>query len=455
MNPRATVALFLAALLLVGGLVYLRINLPTTREAGEAERYAAVFTPEEVTEMDIIRGSETISLRRENNEWRLTAPVADRADAEAVDRLLLAARFLGVRDREMVADPAAVPETGLASPRLRLDLRGREALRLDLGANTALPGEIFARLGGERAILRVSDSIVALATAPVENFRDPRLTTMVADDIEKFTVRRADGEMALRRERGRWVIEKPVRSPADARAVREFLEPLLGLRITGFKPPQTGTSSLAGAAAGISFTPRGGGEALDLEVAREQTDGAETFTAQLKPRGGTLAVDPAVRRLFDISPEALRDRSLGWVEADTVDRIRLESDGQMLNFRRTNDGWVAEEDGRKIGTDAVNRLMETFNAARVASFRTAASPAETGLDQPPQRITFSAWLSENTAEEPAGGQVLAGAALGGMTSDGTVYARAEGSDETVTITPDLGQALHELTHHNQKTPPVP
>ena len=251
MNHRATVALLIATLLLVGGLVYLRSNLATTREAVDLERFAAVFAPEDVTEIDLIRGSETISLRRENTEWRLTSPVADRAASDVVERLLLAVRFLGVRDREMVEDPAAAPETGLASPRLRLDLRGRESLRLDLGANTALPGEIFARLGGERAVLRVADSIVELATAPAESFRDPRLTTMVADDIEKFTVRRADGEMTLRRERGRWMIDKPVRSPADPRAVRDFLEPLLGLRITGFRiddPAQAGTGSPAGAA---------------------------------------------------------------------------------------------------------------------------------------------------------------------------------------------------------------
>jgi hypothetical protein len=456
MNHRATVALLIATLLLVGGLVYLRSNLATTREAVDLERFAAVFAPEDVTEIDLIRGSETISLRRENTEWRLTSPVADRAASDVVERLLLAVRFLGVRDREMVEDPAAAPETGLASPRLRLDLRGRESLRLDLGANTALPGEIFARLGGERAVLRVADSIVELATAPAESFRDPRLTTMVADDIEKFTVRRADGEMTLRRERGRWMIDKPVRSPADPRAVRDFLEPLLGLRITGFRiddPAQAGTGSPAGAAAGISLTPRGGAEALDLQVVRDQSGDREVFTALLPPRGGTLELDPSVRRLFEVSPEDLRDRSLGWVDADTVDRIRLESDGQTLTLRRAGDGWVADEDGRVVGDAAVTRLIETFNATRVASFRPAASDLETGLDQPAQRISFSAWLSENTAEEPAGGQVIAGADLGATTSDGQIYTRASGSDETVTITTELSSTVRKLIRPDQPNPP--
>jgi hypothetical protein len=115
-NPRATIALFLATLLAVGGLVYLRTAVDPTRTAAEKRRYAAVFEPGEITEIGLVRGNETIRLRRTDGGWRVTEPVEDRADPELVDRLLLAARFLDVRDREAAKDPAAVPESGLATP---------------------------------------------------------------------------------------------------------------------------------------------------------------------------------------------------------------------------------------------------------------------------------------------------------------------------------------------------
>lgn len=436
MNPRATIALFLATLLAVGGLVYLRTAVDPTRTAAEKRRYAAVFEPAEITEIGLVRGNETIRLRRTDGGWRVTEPVEDRADPELVDRLLLAARFLDVRDREAAKDPAAVPESGLATPRVRLDLRGARDVRLDLGGPTALPGEIFARVAGQPFVLRVPDTILEVTGVPAESFRDPRLTELSADDIEKFTVQRADGELAVRLERGRWLIEKPVQAPADPRAVRDFLERLLGLRVTAFAGDGGAAgATLPGQAARLALTPRGGGEELAVEISRSPA--AEKFTARFAPRAGTLDVAPAAALLFDISPEALRDRSLGYVEADTIDRIVVEADGETAVIGRRGDGWTTGDGTRQIETGTVTRLLEVFNGARVASFAPSAGAAETGLENPSIRLRFYSWLSENSAEEPAGGHLVAGAEFGRTAPDGNIYARAEGTGETVTVGPEI------------------
>ena len=229
----------------------------------------------------------------------------DRADPAEVDRLLTTLRFLAVRDRLVSPEPAAVAEAGLAAPRLRVDLRGaQQPLRIEFGANTALPDEIFARVSGQSDLLRVADTIVELATAPAAKFRDARLTQSVPDDIEKFTVRRADGEMTVRRERGRWLIEKPVTAPADPQAVRSFLDALLSLPVVKFEAQESEAASLPGQTASISLTPMGGGEALNLEVIRGGDTAAETLTARFVPRGGLLEVGGAANLLFEVSPEA-------------------------------------------------------------------------------------------------------------------------------------------------------
>lgn len=447
MNSRATIALLLVVLLAVGGLFYLRHYVPTTHEAAELRRYATVFDPETIDKIDLVRSGETITLQRDHGEWRLTSPVADRASPEAVDRLLLAVRLLEVRDRIAGDDTAVLTESGLSPPRLHIDLQNGQTLRLDLGANTALPGEIFARISGKKSILRVSDSILAPAMAPASSFRDPRLTNLLPDDIEKFTVRRADGEMTVRRERGRWMIDKPVRAPADPRAVREFLDPLLGLRVMEFGSATTlpgAAPLLPGETATLSLTPRGGGEALHLEVTRTEVNDGKSVTARTAARGGELQVDPEALRLFDVSPEALRDRSLGFVEADAVDRIRLQADGRTLLLQRHEENWADHESGKIVKTEDVNRLIEIFNATRIVKFRTTATTEETGLNTPTASVAFLAWLSENTAEDSAGGQMLAQVELGLSAADSTVYARRTASDEIVTISEELPQAIQNL-----------
>lgn len=444
MNPRATIALLVVTLALVGAIAWLRLRVAPTREAEEARRYAAIFDPEEVDEIDITRGNETVSMRRGAGEWQITAPVADRASPEAVDRLLAGSRFLEVRDRTAAEGATALSEAGLATPRARIDLRGGKGARIDFGGAAPVPGTVFARVGGGKEILRVPDTLAQLATMPLDSLRDPRLTSLVPDDIEKFAVRRADGEMTVRRERGRWVIDKPVVARADPRAVREFLEPLLGLRVVSFgQQGGSAPATLPGDSAVVSLTPRGGGEAIELEVARGASAAPDKVSARLASRGGALEVDPEALRLFDVSPEALRDRSLGSVEGDAVDRIRVESGGRTVTLRRDAGGW-ASDDGRKFGAEQIAKLFKAFNGVRVVSFRTAATAQETGLDQPSQRVGFYAWLSENTPEETAGGHLIAGAELGAPAPDGNVYARASGSDETVAVPPALGQAIREI-----------
>jgi hypothetical protein len=443
-NPRATIALFIVTLLVVGGLIHLRRSVDPSREAAEARRYAVTFNPAVIDAIDLVRGKETVSLRRDQGGWFMTAPVADRADPAVVEQLLLAARFLDVRDREPARDPSTVPESGLGTPRVRLELRGDRDLRLDLGSPAALPGEIFARVAGRPFVLRVPDTILAPASAPAASFRDPRMTDLLADDIEKFTVRRADGEMTVRLERGRWIVEKPVRAPADPRAVRDFLDRLLGLRITSFEDaPPASSETLPGQTAQLALTPRGGGDEITLELRRELEEEGR-FRARFAPRGGPYDVDAGAALLFDISPEALRDRTLGRVEPDTVDRIVLESGGRTAVIRRHGDGWVLGDGGRPLDPGRITTLIDTFNATRVASFEPAADPALAGLEPPVARVRFFAWLTENTAEEPAGGHLLAGATLGAPAPDGHLHARVENSGETVLIPPDLAAELELL-----------
>jgi len=444
-NPRATLILLLLTLLVVGTIFYLRQSVQPTREAAENKRYAAVFDAEMVNEIDVTRAEGKISLRKEAGMWRLTAPVEDRASPEAVERLLMALRFMEVRDRQPGRDAEDFPEAALVPPRLRIELRGEENKAVDIGAGTALPQEVFARVDGQPGVLRVADTVVELASAAPETFRDPRLTEFTSDDIEKFTVRRADGEMTVRRERGRWVIDKPVRAQADAQAVREFLDPLLGLRIVSFgAPAEAAATTLPAQESAISLTPRGGGDDLEVRIRSSEDAAAENLAAFFKPRGGDIAVDASASSLFSVSPEQLRDRSLGYVDLDTVDRIRVESDGKAVTMRRDGDQWVGDTDGSKRTGDEIAELVSVFNEAKVGGFRTTETAEMTGLDAPRQKIVFYAWLTENTAEEAAGGHVIAGADLGYATADGNVYVRSVTGDETVTVPAALSETVRSV-----------
>ena len=98
----------------------------------------------------------------------------------------------------------------------------------------------------------------------------------------------------------------------------------------------------------------------------------------------------------------------------------------------------------------VENLAAAFNEARIGGFRTVAGANETGLAVPPQKITFYAWLSENTAEDAAGAHVIAGADLGNAAPDGGTYARSAAGEETVTVPETLSGAVRAAVF-----PPAP
>lgn len=434
MNTRATLVLLIVTLLVVGGVIALRFSVPGTREAGIVNLHALDFDPAQIDRIEIERGGETVILRREGFEWQIKAPVQDTASPGAVERLLQTARFLQVRDRRDAGDKDALAEAGLLEPKLRLRLQGRGERRLDLGGEAPFKGSMYARAGGAGPILLVPDDLRALCLQPVENFRDRQLTGLVPDDIQEIVIVRDDGELALRRAGGRWMIDKPIQAPADAQEIAQFLAPLLSLRIEKFgSGTAPDAAPLPGQSAKLLLTPRArGDEAVELQVFRPADPAAVLVPARFAPRGGAIEVDFEALRLFDVMPEDFRDRRLGHVQLDTVDRIALAAGGRAVTLVREGAGWKALETGRGLPMADIEAFTRAFNDTRVLSFP-AAGAAEHGIDPPAASVRFEAWLSENTAEEAAGGHAMAGLDVGADAGEGAVYARIPGASQMLVV----------------------
>ena len=127
-----------------------------------------------------------------------------------------------------------------------------------------------------------------------------------------------------------------------------------------------------------------------------------------------------------------------------MDRIVIESGGEKVVLQRSDEGWNAAEANRTFTDRQVNKLIETFNKTHIVSFRASTPPGEAGLEPPAQRLAFYAWLSENTAEEAAGGHAIASVDLGDSEANGDIFARGGAEGEIVTIPSTLTNALIEL-----------
>ena len=95
------------------------------RLAAEKSKQLLDFKDTEVQRIELVRGDTTVVLEKGTNGWKLSAPVGDGADQDAVERYL---RNLGESEREKtVVDSASATASqaakyGLDAPRLKVVL---------------------------------------------------------------------------------------------------------------------------------------------------------------------------------------------------------------------------------------------------------------------------------------------------------------------------------------------
>src|SRR5258708_35359701 len=70
---------------------------PANREAAR-RAYLVDLDRNDITELEIENGDTKTRLQKSNDSWRLTSPIADRADAKVIDTLLYSAHFLKRND---------------------------------------------------------------------------------------------------------------------------------------------------------------------------------------------------------------------------------------------------------------------------------------------------------------------------------------------------------------------
>jgi hypothetical protein len=236
-------------------------------------------------------------LSRQGGDWRLTAPIAERADDAAVGRLLSTLR--GLRATRFDDAPGPDPRYGLDRPRWKVTLRGPgDAARvLELGrppGAAALPrkpaqkpgGELWARVSGNRSLGAVPEGEATGLEVDLWALRDKSLLRFAEDQVAAVRVER--GGEAIETRRGapapdggassEWTLAAPRAGPAAAWKVSGLLYALSGLKAARFadeRGMRLAEHGLAPPAAVVTLSGAGGEVLARLEVGR--ASGEETF----------------------------------------------------------------------------------------------------------------------------------------------------------------------------------
>ncbi len=369
-------------LVLVAGLlaVWLWIDKDRVTEGERRGRENNVFTAwrrEELSRIELGHAggedAETIVLERDvkgDTPWRMTAPRQERADQQAVERLLQTFE-LAIVQRKATEGGALGFETPRAFGSVKM---GGLVYRFVLGAESPRPeGSSYFRVNDEPPIV-VSRDFTKTLLASSDTYRDRTVVPYLSLELAELSVTYEGGGLTLEHITGRffrvaqegvaasragadrvWSALAELRAeafPKEADVDKLTAKPVLTMRLvpSDGRPP-----------AEIVFGDACPGHPDDVVVLRKKP----TRVAACAPRG---VVDT-----LRVAPAQLIERRPFFLDADEIEEIRFERAGsgrgpEKVDLARKGTGWRSRTQDRDLAPDEADAVSELVS-------KIAASPA--------------------------------------------------------------------------------
>ncbi|HMP77043.1 MAG TPA: DUF4340 domain-containing protein [Kiritimatiellia bacterium] len=338
---------------------------------------------------------------KEDDLWRLTSPVAARADAGAIARLLdtleLLERSDVIRGREQRRQGLTLASFGLDQPRARITLNGADKdWVLLVGRDTPAGGNLFLKEANDSAVFVASTNLLADLPISVDALRDRRVFLGFPGTVSRIDLRRREGLLTLARtELGSWRLQQPWSGRAAQTEVQNLLDQLFTARAVDFVAESFDAASLYGldepaAQVAVTGDRQRGDQVLLLGKVVER--GTNQVYATLQGEGTVFTVSQSLLDALQVKAESLRDRRLLALPAHDIAHLRIEEDERTLLLSRAEGGWDIEIPLRIKANEArVQAAIAEWTGLRIETFinPSGTNLATWGFDSPARRITFA------------------------------------------------------------------
>jgi len=368
--------------------------------------------------------TESVTLEKEGNTWRTTAPEPAEADKGKVDEVVRAIR--GLQAVSFVDSPDDLGPFGLDEPRVELKLyvTGQvEPEIIRVGRRSPSGRMLYVQRGGEESVSVVkADDAEKLLVSPV-SFGPRRILSIPLAQIRQIELTRGKTRVVLAKKTDRWRIYEPYEAPADESGVARILSDVASLRareivarghfeafgldqpeldiVVEVSPPTPATTSPA-TTRPVEQKP----ERHRLLVSKQD----DQVYAAMEGVDLVYQLDPAV---YEHLSAELHDRKVLRFSPDQVERLQISGSEieQKLAFARVDDAWTYPADEYfQLDDQKVQRRVQDLRGLEALRFvdLEATDPGEYGLDEPavqvdlalPDDKSMSLRISARGPEEP-------------------------------------------------------
>ena len=312
----------------------------------------------------------------------------------------------------------------------------------------AINFSVYVKEKSEAHIFLIESSALDDLTKSPTDLRDRSVIKFNAETVSNIQFAHRDeastsGSSPINCEKrdGAWFVTHPIEAKVDTQEIEDLLSELRSLQVSTFEADQTDANTSAQLEKTGLNTPRtqielidgGNTYALDIGAAVPSESGTqERVYVKSVHQEAIYTVSEDIYKLLNKSVFDLRDkRIIDFQRTDTI-RIEIEQDWETTVCTKNHDNtWELQTPTGKIKTDAkaVDDLVFGVDSLEAAAFvdDPVRNLAHYGLAPPSIKVTFT----QRGEEKPA---VLH---IGNYAEDGTVYVKAEQSDQITRVKPVL------------------
>lgn len=391
LDKRTTLVLsIVAGALLAFILIFERGTLSTSDLARRSDHVLKRFIREEVSKVELVRGdAEAIVFEREPPkddaipgelpDFRIAAPVAARADQNAVGSFLNALEWLMAKRTLEGIDEADRARFGLDRPRFVVRFRvAGQTVALRVGGEAPEGQGIYVGVEGEDRAYVVGDDFVESIDHDLSHFRDKALFPKDFYAIDANSIRlEGDGRtVRFEKEDDRWHVREPVSGFASAGAIdrlRRLAQRLEAERFVAEEARELSRYGLERPWRELTMRrpdDARGTKAIRLRVGSRCGEHTSERYALAGDEGPIVCVLTSALDALSLDENELRESRLLSAASESIEGIVLEGPSGTLELRREDAEWKIQRGSEQVkaDADAVTEWLAALRESRALAF---------------------------------------------------------------------------------------
>lgn len=341
MRFRPTVVLFIFAAIGLG--YFFLVEQPRHRRRGvaeEREQRLTMVAPDRVFGLEIAGPDAAMRFVRSDGEWRLTDPVADRADNGSVNTLIHTAANAKV-DERFPADASRLSEFGLGTGATTIrfsDSLQANLLSLSIGDFSLTKAHCYAREEGSEEVLVVPAGLRRYALRGLFEYRDKRVADFEVDDVTDLDIASDGHRMSWHKSSDRgWMTQQAGDTiRGDSGALDAILHELRALRTKEILSDDAEHRTRHFSDPAGSLVIRAGDSTTAFTFSRR--DGDRCYV-RVEGRSRIDGIEASALDVFGRSLEDLRDRHLLRFDPKSLAKVAIETEKTDVSIVRLGEEW--------------------------------------------------------------------------------------------------------------------